>query len=142
VDKITQYGAELAMLLRREEAHRLELLTCGERIEELTKLILAEAPGTLYGTTTTDPPTERVTLRRAATGELIMPAHVALRKNSDPVPLRADHLDGGNTFRLNPIADTLTSGTIARIVECPDNCGISSGHVHTADGEIHPTSVH
>jgi hypothetical protein len=98
VDKITQYGAELAMLLRREEAHRVELLTCG--------------------------------------------AHVALRKNSDPVPLRADHLDGGNTFRLNPIADTLTSGTIARIVECPDNCGISSGHVHTADGEIHPTSVH
>jgi hypothetical protein len=131
VDKITQYGSELAMLLRREEAHRLELLACGERIEELTKLILAEAPGTLYGTTTTDPPTERMAL----------PAHVALRKNSDPVPLRADHLDGGNTFRLNPIADTLTSGTIARIVECPGNCGISSGHVHTADGEIHPTSV-
>jgi hypothetical protein len=132
VDKITQYGAELAMLLRREEAHRVELLTCGARIEELTKLILTEAPGTLYGTTITEMPTERMAL----------PAHVALRKNSDPVPLRADHLDGGNTFRLNPIADTLTSGTIARIVECPDNCGISSGHVHTADGEIHPTSVH
>jgi hypothetical protein len=76
------------------------------------------------------------------TERMALPAHVALRKNSDPVPLRADHLDGGNTFRLNPIADTLTSGTIARIVECPDNCAISSGHVHTADGEIHPTSVH
>lgn len=126
-NKLTQYGAEMAMCLRREAHHLDEARVAGERIEELTKLILEEESGTLYGAAAT----QRMTVLPTAR------------------PLRSDRLDGGDTFALNPIGDELTSGSISAIVLCPNDqypngptsCLVTSQHVHTADGRVHGLPV-
>ena len=123
MDKLTQYGTEMAMCLRREAEYLREAKELGKRITELTKLIIEEDSGTLYGA--------------RATEVFEMPQTRALR---------SDRLDGGNTFRLNPIGDTLTSGAMSAIVSCPGDVGVTgplcreqSSHIHTADGAVHPT---
>lgn len=139
MDKLTKLGTELAILLRREHASRAELRGIDKRIRELTQEIQSGEIGTLYPA---DPQTEKFSV----------PAHVVMRKNADPVPLRHDHQDGGSTFALTPIADVLTSGSgsMSAIVPCPGPmkfgqvgmlCEDSRPHVHTADGIVHPTSI-
>jgi hypothetical protein len=127
MNKLEQYGAELAMLMRRQDGHLREWDFCEEQIVKLRQLILDEPTGTLYGA---DP---------AATAVLAVPA--ALRRTDEPVPLRSDRLDGGNTFRLSPIGDELTSGSMATIVQCSPTCLALEPHIHTADGAVHPTQL-
>jgi hypothetical protein len=129
VNKLEQYGAEYALLLRRQAGHVREWDNCEARLRELYVLIVADdVDGTLYGA-------------KAETARMSVPASVQLRQTEVPLPMRSDRLDGGDTFALSPIGDELTSGSLFAIVPCPPGCVQNNPHIHTADGAVHPTRL-
>lgn len=160
-NNLERWGAELAMLLRRETEQRAVLADTLDKIEEVCKRITTEPTGTLYGAGTGEHP--ELTVERNAVGwavtspaEHIDPVEWAhgtssaqKPRNQAPVPMarpvRDDRQDGGSTFRLTPIADTVT---LPAIVPCPgvglepgtrerhDLCPEVSPHLHTADGDV------
>lgn len=160
-NNLERWGAELAMLLRREVEQRAVLADTLDKIEEVCKRITTEPTGTLYGAGTGEHP--ELTVERNAVGWAVTSpaewAHgtspVQKPRNQAPVPMarpmRDDHQDGGSTFRLTPIADSTSyaiTETLPAVVSCPgvglelgtqerhDLCPEVSVHVHTADGDV------
>ena len=145
MSNLERWGAELAMLLRREAQQRIDLDATAARIETVCAQIQAEPSGTLYGAGTG----EHLTVERNSVGWAVRSAAVPEQpkpRNEDPVPMPrpmregTEHLDGGSTFALTPIGDTVT---MPAIVPCPRtaggdpaSCGETMIHMHFADGTV------
>jgi hypothetical protein len=133
VNNLQQWGMELALLIRRRDAATDELTAVNAQIDAICQRISDEPTGTLYGTQTGEQP--RIDPVEWAHGT--SPAQKP--RNQAPVPmsrpLRTDHQDGGSTFALTPIADTVT---LPAVLPCPrttgGQCAEQAIHVHTAMG--------
>jgi hypothetical protein len=143
MNKLMQLGTELAMLIRRRDAATAELTAVNQRIDVLCQEISDAPSGTLYGSNTGEQPTvnvdpdgshwEPVTLAPKPRNQAPVPM-----SRPEPRPLRDDRQDGGNTFQLTPIADTVT---LPAVHPCPrtsgagaDACGVFEAHIHIGEG--------
>lgn len=133
MNNLQQWGMELALLIKRQDAARAEWDDVTAKIDAVWKRISEEPSGTLYGMQTGEQP-------RIDPVEWIAGTSLAQKpRNQAPVPmsrpLRTDHQDGGSTFALTPIADTVT---LPAVLPCPrttgGQCSEQAIHVHTAMG--------
>lgn len=140
MNNLQQWGMELALLIRRRDAARAEWDDATTKIEQLCERISSEPTGTLYGSHTGEQlQVERNAVGWTVTSSASAPVETPKPRNQAPVPmsrpLRTDHQDGGSTFALTPIADTVT---MPAVHQCPratgGQCPEQMAHIHTADG--------
>lgn len=142
MNNLQQWGMELALLIRRRDAALAELADVDAKWDVAVKRISEEPSGTLYGSQTGEQPA----VARNAVGWSVEPERapeVAKPRNQAPVPmsrpLRTDHLDGGSTFALTPIADTVTMPAVVpcpRLSGDPLACLEQAAHLHQLDGAV------
>lgn len=156
MNNLQQWGMELALLIRRRDAALAELADVDAKWDVAVKRISEESSGTLYGSQTGEQPAvarnavgwsvepERVSEARIDPVEWIAGTSPAQKpRNQAPVPmsrpLRTDHLDGGSTFALTPIADTVTMPAVVpcpRLSGDPLACLEQAAHLHQLDGVV------
>jgi hypothetical protein len=132
-------GARLVMLIRRQRDQEQELERTKAEVDTLLADIYAMDPGALYQSTGEIPVVSSSPVSPAAA----VTERFERVRNLDPIPYRADRTDGGNTFRLTPIGDTVVNMPAVRpgeaevpMIRC-QLCQETFPHVHGEGGRIH-----
>lgn len=135
-------GARLVMIVRREYEQEALLAEIRQERRDLLLQIRDMEAGSLYSSTGEFP---RVTSDPVSPASAVTERFERVR-NPDPIPFRADHTDGGNTFRLTPIGDTVVNMPAVQLdslqpvqvpmIRCP-TCNETFPHVHGEGGRIH-----
>lgn len=130
MNRAEAWGAELAMLVRREHDQARELSETRDRIATLTAQICREPTDTLYGASTGE----------FAAVQLSQPAH----------PGNVGHFEASPGWATGAPDETMivempTEVGMSALVRCPradgGECWEPMVHVHTADGRLHPVPV-
>lgn len=109
-------GAQLVMLIRREYEQQQELKRTQDKINDAYVEIQTMDAGVIY----------------QSTGEIPV-VRLPHEMPTEIRPLRGDRTDGGHTYNLAAIAETLNLPAVA---PCEPECLIEMPHVHYVNGTV------